>query len=83
MNEYEATERAYKNGYADGQKDARKKGVWLNWQGGPVWPNEFYRWWCCSECKHQMEFDEAVTKDEFPSNFCPNCGADMRGEEDG
>lgn len=27
----------------------------------------------CSECKHL---------NEFPSDYCPNCGADMRGETD-
>lgn len=27
--------------------------------------------WHCSECNYQAR---------YPSNFCPNCGADMRGE---
>ena len=59
------------------------RGVWLNWQGEHVLPNEFYRWWHCSECNYKMEFDEAITVDQFDSNFCPRCGADMRGAEYG
>ena len=60
-----------------------RKGVWLNWQGEPIAADDYWRVWRCSECKHKMEFDEAVDREEFPSNFCPNCGADMRGEGDG
>ena len=60
----------------------KKTGRWLNWKGEPIERGEF-RWaWTCSECKHELEFEEAVTADEFASNFCPNCGADMRGGED-
>jgi len=51
----------------------RKKGRWLpdNRPGGGFW--------VCSECKFPSE--------AFAANvlykFCPNCGADMRGEKDG
>ena len=55
-----------------------RNGEWLNWQGEPIAPDDFWRVWRCSECKHEMEFEEAVDREEFPSNFCPNCGADMR-----
>lgn len=50
-----------------------KKGRWLpdNRPGGGFW--------VCSECKFPSE--------AFAANvlykFCPNCGADMRGEKDG
>ena len=31
-------------------------------------------WWHCNKCFYEM------SRDEKPSyNFCPNCGADMRG----
>ena len=33
----------------------------------------------CSECGSLAEID-SVTNDYWRSNFCPNCGADMRGE---
>jgi hypothetical protein len=60
-----------------------RRGRWLSWIGKPI-PKDDFRWsWTCSECKHEVEFEEAVTADEFASNFCPNCGADLRGTEDG
>lgn len=34
----------------------------------------------CSECKNQCDVDE--NGDEILSDFCPICGADMRGDED-
>lgn len=33
----------------------------------------------CSECKNQCDVDE--NGDEILSDFCPDCGADMRGVE--
>ena len=47
----------------------RKKGKWLdNYQYG-------YK---CSECGAYLEIDCG----DAEMNFCPNCGADMRGEQD-
>ena len=55
-----------------------KTGKWIGTEfdgymdGNPV----FYEWQC-SECG-------CIFEDEEPTyNFCPNCGADMRGEKDG
>ena len=49
------------------------KGKWLpaytQPDGGTV-----YCFSCCSECGHKMATNP---------NYCPNCGADMRGEENG
>ena len=58
-------------------------GTWLDWHGNPVSPDEFYRWWRCSECKYQYVFYEAVKREHFPSNYCPNCGAKMDGDGNG
>ena len=60
-------------------KPERKKGKWIRWY------EEIeddigteYRPHCkCSECG--MEYDPYTVK--F-INFCPNCGSDMRGEEE-
>lgn len=46
----------------------RKKGEWI------LKPN-IYGVAYCSECDYELHTDN--------TNFCPNCGADMRGEEDG
>ena len=53
-----------------------KHGEWI--EEPSVFPNHpFVR---CSECGEEALLDEyGVAK----SNFCPNCGADMRGEENG
>lgn len=69
--------------HIDHAPDVGKHGRWLNWKGEPIQPDEF-RWsWTCSECKHELEFEEAVTAEEFPSNYCPNCGAKMDGDGNG
>lgn len=34
----------------------------------------------CSECQHEYSYD-AETGEQF-YNYCPNCGADMRGEQE-
>ena len=73
------------NQQAENVKDWRpvKHGRWLNWKGEPFQADDFGWDWTCSECKNTLTFEEPVTAEEFASNFCPNCGADMRGEEDG
>lgn len=54
----------YQDGVEDGLNDIRPKGKWVNqFIGG----NECVM---CSECK--LHFD-------IGTNYCPNCGADMRG----
>ena len=57
----------------------RKKGKWdfIGWQ-----------MFQCSECKHTFTQDflegwRGYTYETFFPPFCPNCGADMRGEQDG
>lgn len=38
-----------------------------------------FTYYKCSVCNANYECENA----EFDLNFCPNCGADMRGKEDG
>lgn len=63
-----AHKKGYEKGYADGKKDAVKYGLWT-----PLQINGHAFGVTCSECN--------TTWDD-KSNYCPNCGADMRGEED-
>ena len=50
----------------------QKQGKWLD---VTTLDNEFICW-VCSECRHGADFVDE------PYNFCPNCGADMRGDND-
>ena len=54
-------------------KRERKKGKWLKAYGDheAFGVRPFYRY--CSACNESTV---------FPYNYCPNCGADMRGEQD-
>lgn len=51
-----------------------KTGTWNNTFDG----NEWY--WYCSECKTQYYEDDLWMGGEAFPNYCPNCGADMRGK---
>ena len=43
---------------------------------------EWGRVYRCSQCGNFLDFD-AVNAGRGDANFCPNCGADMRGEQNG
>lgn len=54
-----------------------KKGHWINEGDGD---------WRCSSCLTLFTFDDYGDEhpaDDYGCNFCHNCGADMRGKEDG
>lgn len=38
-------------------------------------------WGVCSECGNTLDFS-GVNAGRGDANFCPNCGADMRGDND-
>jgi ribosomal protein L32 len=48
----------------------RKKGKWIDYHT------------TCSECGWQMIDDVIESPNMVAFNFCPNCGADMRGDAD-
>lgn len=48
----------------------RKNGEWIKMSDADG------TYWCCSECGEELY--RLCDK----TNFCPNCGADMRGEEE-
>ena len=76
MKTHDATEAAYKNGYAkgfeDGKKEAVKRGRWEHLGGDE---------WCCTECGNVITTEGSWEKPT--KKYCNECGADMRGVEDG
>jgi hypothetical protein len=48
-----------------------RRGWWIGTHDG------FYYSYSCSECGYEALYKEN-TKDQVCSDFCPNCGADMR-----
>ena len=78
MNAYDASEQAYKRGYEAGQRDARKKG---RWEAYKPESRGYAFGFICSNCCEVTYLDYAQKQCRY--NFCPNCGADMRGVEDG
>ena len=60
----------YRRGFEDGKAD-RPKGEWI-YIDEPIIGNPYGRY-KCSKCD---------LEEPFTSDFCPNCGADMRGKDD-
>lgn len=81
MKTHDATEQAYKNGYdkgyADGVASNRKKGEWLYDSGSG-------RYFCSNCGKKALDLkityeDDSTLSETILSDYCPHCGADMRG----
>lgn len=51
-----------------------KRGKWIK---TARWGRVYY----CNQCRNYLDFD-GVNAGRGNTNFCPNCGADMRGEQD-
>lgn len=62
----------------------QRKGKWIDYEDGHhVKPDEFgliARECYCDQCREQLIGSGGV---HVYGNFCPNCGADMRGEANG
>ena len=52
----------------------RKTGRWIK---TARWGRAYY----CDQCRNYLDFD-GVNAGRGSTNFCPNCGADMRGESE-
>ncbi len=57
--------------------ELKKKGKWVSTDDG--WDGEYF---VCSACGCPWTLIEGSPEDNG-MNYCPNCGADMRGEQDG
>lgn len=71
-NEYFPYRSAYFNGVEDGRATARPQGEW-------IFKNGKYRCTACGEkAIYRYSGSLAITQTELLTQFCPNCGADMR-----
>lgn len=92
MNENDAIERAYRNGYEDGKRDAVKHGTWIE-DGYNDIPCVCSN--CGAEAPYISRFNETFDydweenlvptgyeedKECIRTQYCPNCGARMDGE---
>ena len=72
--EPETEEEAYERGYTKGQMAQRKKGKWIFDDG----LKQFF----CDKCAEpSLTADDVYIYSMDLPNYCPNCGADMRGEK--
>ena len=55
----------------------RKTGRWIH-----LSRHKWIRTHKCDQCGNILDFD-GVNAGRGDANFCPNCGADMKGEQDG
>ena len=66
---------AYLKGRRQGQSEERPQGEWKH--------NNFDEHYCNKCGNFALWSEEADDYYEVQSNFCPNCGADMRGKNNG
>ena len=55
-----------------------KIGHWINAKVGMLFPSNDFK---CSKCGNILDFN-GVNCGRGDANYCPNCGADMRGEQE-
>lgn len=67
----------FENAIKDAPTIERKTGKWKKLSGS--WFHDDVQ---CSECGNTLDMN-GVNAGRGDANFCPNCGADMRGEADG
>ena len=90
MKDHDATEKAYKNGYKKGYRDGYsagghkvEQGEWVD-RYGNKYDNHLYE---CSLCKKEALWDTVADELLSPktiqvlSDYCPHCGAKMKGSE--
>lgn len=56
----------------------KKQGCWIGEADGYADGELVYDVWYCSECNHCI--DDGTDDPDLLPNYCPNCGAKMKGE---
>jgi DNA-directed RNA polymerase subunit RPC12/RpoP len=64
-------------GFSYGMEADRPQGEWVTEYNGNGW-NDYWNY-TCSNCGKKYERADAVL---YKANFCPNCGARMKGADD-
>ena len=75
--DYGRVEEAYNMAIKALEESERKKGKWQD-NHRQIFDGTFYWFRECSVCGYERNDDDS----EKDTNFCPNCGADMRGEQE-
>ncbi len=87
MDKWTLQEEAFKRGYEKGKADAVVHGRWVDYESDETFgPYDSKEWYKCSECGKEALgrcYEDEWYSSPILSDYCPNCGVDMRGEEDG
>ena len=78
MNNTDAIEQAYRNGYEDGKRDAVKRGYWINDPPYRTLDGRYFKAQECSVCHSVFVSDGNTPYSNHP--YCCECGAKMDGE---
>ncbi len=74
------SDRLYKLAYERGKAETVKRGHWIETEEYHGFDNEVRnKALSCSVCRVAFRISDYAQIEDF--KFCPNCGADMRGEE--
>ena len=85
----QAFEKGFRIGVKKGASMNRPQGEWIEVRAFDAFGGDEATWVAhgnpiafhyCSECKEQTRIDEFG--EEILSNYCPNCGAKMKGADD-
>lgn len=63
-----------------GEFEDRAEGVWIGEGDGYADGELVYDVWHCSECNYCI--DDGTDDADLLPNYCPNCGAKMKGADD-
>lgn len=81
MDEHTSYEQAYRNGYEAGKRDARKRGEWEKYTD-----DKFMGYGADGSIRYRKVYSYKCSKcwnyTAVKHKYCPNCGSDMRGEND-